>query len=320
MGKEVPENAVLLDAVFADDAGEPIVQKRAIAIYEKDDGMLWKHYDYVSGQKEVRRSRNLVMTFNAAIGNYDYGFSWVFHQDGTLQVQADLTGIMLVKASADPTSDRFGQIVAKDLLATHHQHFFTFRLDMDVDSQANSAYEMNTLALPMGQDNPKGNAFVMQEMPLATERDAMRDMDMKHNRKWKIVNADKKNALGGAIGYALIPGENSVLYASQQSSVRQRAGFTSHPFWVTQYKPGEIYAGGDYPNQGMGQGLPEWVSDNESLEGKDLVLWYTMGVTHIPRPEEWPIMSVHMAEFKLVPTGFFTKSPAMDVPSTAPKN
>ncbi len=321
LGKEVPENAVLLDAVFADDAGEPYVQKRAIAIYEKDDGMLWKHYDYVSGQKEVRRSRNLVMTFNAAIGNYDYGFSWVFHQDGTLQVQADLTGIMLVKASADPTSDRFGHIVANDLLATHHQHFFTFRLDMDVDSQANSAYEMNTLALPMGQDNPKGNAFVMEEMPLATETDAMRDMDMKQNRKWKIVNTDQKNALGGAIGYALIPGENSLLYASQQSSVRQRAGFTSHPFWVTQYKPGEMYAGGDYPNQGKpGQGLPKWVSDNESLEGKDLVLWYTMGVTHIPRPEEWPIMSVHKAEFKLVPTGFFSKSPAMDVPSTAPKN
>jgi primary-amine oxidase len=155
---------------------------------------------------------------------------------------------------------------------------------------------------------------------MASETEAMRDMDMKQNRKWKIVNANKKNALGGNIGYALVPGANSVIYASEKSSVYQRAGFTHHHFWVTPYKPGEMYASGDYPNQSKpGQGLPEWVSDNESLVGKDLVVWYTMGVTHIPRPEEWPVMPVHQAGFKLIPTGFFTKNPALDLPSLSAK-
>lgn len=323
LAKEVPENAVLLDAVFADDSGEPYVQNQAIAIYEKDGGMLWKHYDYASEQNEVRRARNLVVTFTSSIGNYDYGFSWVFHQDGTLELQANLTGIMLVKGSADTIhsqDERFGHLVANNLLATHHQHFFTFRLDMDVEGQANSAREMNVKNLPVTQENPQGNAFVMQETPMESEADAMRDMDMKQSRKWKIVNADKKNALDDSMGYALIPGENSLLYASAQSNIRQRAGFTKHHVWVTQYKPSEMYAGGDYPNQSKpGQGLPQWVSDNESLVGKDLVLWYTMGITHIPRPEEWPIMSVHQAGFKLVPTGFFTKNPALDVPSLSKK-
>lgn len=319
LGKEVPENAMLLDAVFADDAGKPYVQKQAVAIYEQDGGLLWKHYDYVSEQKEVRRARNLVMTFNSAIGNYDYGFNWVFHQDGTLELEANLTGTMLVKASADTMHSKgnhFGRRVANNLLATNHQHFFTFRLDMDVDGQVNSASEMNTKALPIGEDNPTGNAFVAKETLMAKETDAVRDMDMKHSRMWKIMNADKKNALGDDISYGLLPGENSVLYASDQANVRHRAGFSQHHFWVTQYKPDEMYAGGSYPNQGkLGQGLPEWVSDNESLVGKDLVLWYTIGITHMPRPEEWPAMTVHQAGFKLVPAGFFTQNPALDVPS-----
>ena len=322
LGKEVPENAVLLDAVFADDAGKPYIQKNAVAIYEQDGGMLWKHYEYVSDRNEVRRARNLVISFVVSSGNYDYGFNWVFHQDGSLEVQANLTGIMLAEASATmhSQSDRFGHPVANNLLATDHQHFFNFRLDMDVDGQVNSAQEMNTKALPIGQDNPAGNAFVMEENLMASETEAMRDMDMKQNRKWKIVNANKKNALGGNIGYALVPGANSVIYASEKSSVYQRAGFTHHHFWVTPYKPGEMYASGDYPNQSKpGQGLPEWVSDNESLVGKDLVVWYTMGVTHIPRPEEWPVMPVHQAGFKLIPTGFFTKNPALDLPSLSAK-
>ena len=43
------------------------------------------------------------------------------------------------------------------------------------------------------------------------------------------------------------------------------------------------------------------------------MLWYTFAVTHTPRPEEWPVMPVHRAGFKLVPAGFFEHNPALDV-------
>jgi primary-amine oxidase len=98
-GKDVPENALLLDALFADDLGSPSVTKDLIAIYEKDAGILWRHYDSNTETYEGHRSRELVLTTVAAIGNYDYGINWVFHEDGTLEVQTDLTGIMLVKGT-----------------------------------------------------------------------------------------------------------------------------------------------------------------------------------------------------------------------------
>ncbi len=74
-------------------------------------------------------------------------------------------------------------------------------------------------------------------------------------------------------------------------------------------------AAGLYVNQSKGGGgLPAWTAAKRSLDHKDVVLWYTMGVTHIPRPEDWPVMPVHKASFKLMPAGFFDRNPALDVP------
>ena len=44
------------------------------------------------------------------------------------------------------------------------------------------------------------------------------------------------------------------------------------------------------------------------------MLWYTFGVTHVPRPEDWPVMPVEYTGFSLVPVGFFDRNPALDVP------
>src|SRR3981081_2310463 len=119
-------------------------------------------------------------------------------------------------------------------------------------------------------------------------------MNLGAGRKWKVINPGKKNALGESVGFLLVPGENAVPYASPSSWIRKRAGFLNAHLWVTAYAPGQQYAAGTYVNQNKGgEGLPKWVQANRSLDNRDVVLWYTLGVTHIPRPEEWPVMSVH---------------------------
>jgi primary-amine oxidase len=69
-----------------------------------------------------------------------------------------------------------------------------------------------------------------------------------------------------------------------------------------------------------GQGLPKYIADDEQLTDQDIVLWYTMGVTHIPRPEDWPVMPTHRVGFKLVPRGFFSRNPAINLPESIPVN
>jgi len=316
-GLDAPENAVFLDAVLADSKGAPVESPRVIALYERDGGLLWKHWDYVSNHNESRRARQLVISSVATAGNYEYGFNWVFHQDGTLEMEVLLTGIMSTKGVAQGHGhDAFGHLVAPNILAVHHQHFMNFRLDVDVDGpDGNRVLELNTESLPPGAGNPYSGAFTMKETPLRTELEARRRVDMAAGRRWKVINAAGRNSLGQPTGYLLVPGENALPYAAPGSWIRKRAGFLDAHLWVTPYEPTQTNAAGYYVTQSRGgDGLPKWTSANRSIDNSDVVLWYTLGVTHLPRPEEWPVMNVHRTGFRLAPAGFFSRNPALDVP------
>ncbi|MBX7155176.1 MAG: primary-amine oxidase [Bacteriodetes bacterium] len=316
---DMPMNAQFIDAVLTDNNGNPLTRNDVIAVYERDGGLLWKHYEQYSGKNESRRGRELVVTSIATVGNYDYSISYIFRQDGGIDVQAQLTGIMLPKCTVDTTvttHDQYGgHLVTKRVVAPNHQHFFNFRIDMDVDGTNNTVSEIDAWAPPEGtNENPNGNAIVMDEVTLRHEKEAQRSMNMQKARVWKISNSLVKNKLGASSAYLLLPGSNAVPYITANNIVRKRAGFIDNHLWVTRYKPTELYAAGDYPNQSQGgDGLPMYCSDNEDIENTDLVVWYTMGVTHLPRNEEYPIMNVHKASFSLYPAGFFDINPALDV-------
>jgi primary-amine oxidase len=318
---DAPENAKLVDATFADDEGASYTLPRAVGIYERDGGLLWKHYESYSEHNESRRARQLVIFFIATIGNYDYAINWIFNQDGALEVDAALTGIMLpkgvpeVKVDKDGGHYRSGHFVSANIVAPHHQHFFCFRLDFDVDGQNNSLEEMNTHAMPAGPGKPALNGMIMEETLLRREGEAQRQINVQSARTWAVLNPSVRNQLGQTSSYILVPGANALPYVAPQSLVRRRAGFINHHFWATRYNAAEMYAAGAYPNQSRGgEGLSRWVSNNEPLVNQDVVVWYTLGVTHIPRPEEWPVMPVTHVGFKMIPAGFFSKNPALDVP------
>jgi len=74
-------------------------------------------------------------------------------------------------------------------------------------------------------------------------------------------------------------------------------------------------AAGEFPNQHAGgDGLPRWTAADRSITETDVVLWYTFGVTHFVRPEDWPVMPVEYTGFLLSPFGFFDRNPAIDLP------
>lgn len=314
-GLDAPAQATLLDEDLADEFGKPLHIPRAVAVYERDGGIFWRHQDALVGRTDSRRGAELVIQCIVTISNYDYLLSWVFRQDGTIVFESELTGIMLGKAvepGAHEHAGHTGHKVAPGVSAVHHQHFFNVRLDLDVDGEYNSVAEVSMKPEPPGPKNPYGNDVRILEDVLESEKGAARDLDFATQRKWKVFQPGRKNALGQPTAYVLIPGENSKTFLTEDSPVRQKARFIDHQFWVTRLKPSENYAAGVYPNQGApGEGLPEFISDDESLKNKDLVVWYTFGVTHVPRPEEWPVMPVHKTGFKIVPVGFHARNPAM---------
>ncbi len=308
------------DDVFADERGKPHTRANAICLHEEDYGILWKHVDMVSGRTEVRRSRRLVVSSIATVGNYEYGFYWYFYLDGTMQLEVKLTGIMSTMAVADDDPGDHASMIAPGLAAPYHQHIFNVRLDMEVDGPDNEVYEVD--AAPTGSpgsaENPWGNAFGTTATLLESELAARRDVDAARSRTWRIANRSSHNGLGQPTAYKLLPGSTPTLLADPSSSVGRRAAFASHNLWVTPFDAEERRAAGDYPNQhGGGAGLPAWTAQNRHIVDTDIVLWHSFGVTHIPRPEDWPVMPVEYTGFTLVPFGFFDRNPALDVPPSA---
>ncbi len=305
------------DVTFATETGVPFVLANAICMHEEDYGILWKHADLHGGTTEVRRSRRLVISSIATVGNYEYGFYWYFYLDGTIQLEVKLTGIMSTMAVAPGERPEHASMIAPQLAAPYHQHLFNVRLDVDVDGARNTVYEVDATPGPAGPENPLGNTIVTTATPLTTEQQAQRMIDPARSRTWKIVNPDVRNAVGEPVAYKLVPTATPTLLADPDSSVGKRAAFATRNLWVTPYRPDERRAAGDHPNQHVGgDGLPAWTAADRPIVDTDLVVWHTFGVTHIPRPEDWPVMPVEYTGFHLVPFGFFDRNPALDVAPT----
>ena len=308
------------DAVVNDNDGNPVTIPNAICMHEEDFGVAWKHTDFRTEKVEVRRSRRLVVSCFATVGNYEYGFFWYFYTDGNIEFEIKLSGVISTGAVALGETPGYGTLVAPGLYGPHHQHFFNVRLDMSVDGQRNSVHEINSESVPKGPGNETGNAWVVRKTLIERESEGARLADPLRGRYWTISNPDVLNGTGQPVAYKLQPGECTL--PMQEEGDHQgwdRAGFAYKHLWVTQYDPSERYASGDYPNQSGGpDGLPKYIQADRPVASEDVVVWYTFSAHHVVRPEDWPVMPVSRVGFHLKPSGFFDGNPALDVPPSVP--
>lgn len=308
------------DATFLGTDGEPTVYENAVCLHEEDFGILWKHTNVFRPDlaPEVRRSRRLVVSMIHTVGNYEYGFYWYFYLDGTIQLEVKLTGMIGVSAAPDGIGSDTSPLVAPGISSPIHQHMFCFRLDPALDGPDNSVVETNVEPTVDGA-HPYGAGFRAVTTPLETEQAAMRDIDAAKSRTWKITNPTSINQLGLPVAYKLLPQSSPTYMVPEDSPAGVRGGFARHNLWVTPYHEDEHYAGaGPFTNlHPGGVGLPAYAAQDRSVDDTEVVVWHTFGVTHVPRPEDWPVMPVEYAGFTLLPSGFFDQNPSMDVPPSA---
>jgi primary-amine oxidase len=302
-----------LDAVLHNSKGEPYTIKNAICIHEEDNAVLWKHVDHDAGA-EVRRMRRLTVSFHVTVANYEYLIYWRFYQDGNIECEVRATGIMVTTPIAAGAAHPNGTLVDERTYAPYHQHFLTARLDLDVDGPENTVYASETEIEPMGPGNAYGLSLVQRNTPLRTEEEGKQDMNWATQRAWKVVNTNTTNGLGTHPSYKLVPGGAIPAMFDPASPIFQRAQVIGHTVWVTPNHPDERWPAGEFVNQSATDtGLGEWTKANRSIDNTDVVLWYTFGVHHITRPEDWPIMPADTVSFWLKPFGFFDRNPSLDV-------
>ncbi|RGE20011.1 primary-amine oxidase [Leucobacter sp. wl10] len=255
------------DAFVPDDHGNPVKIPRAVCMHEEDYGVLWKHTDF-AGNPEARRSRRLVISYFATVGNYDYGFFWYLYLDGSIQVEAKATGIVFAGAGIPGSENPHAPEIAPGIFTPVHQHLFCARIDVAIDGEDNTLHEVEAVGIPTGPDNPHGNAFTWSDTRLETERSAQRIANGLTSRVWEARSAHRTNHVGRPTAYRLIPEGGMLLAAQPESTVHGRAAFATKHLWGARYDPDELYPGGFYPNaHAPGAGLPEWTARDRSLDG-----------------------------------------------------
>jgi primary-amine oxidase len=321
-GLDCPTNAVYFDAVVASEMGLPRQRTRAACLFERLTGdPAWRHSRENNRVVESRVQRELVLRMFMTAGNYDYLFDWVFEQNGSLKLNAGATGMDQTRgaksrdASGETDDDKYGRFIAPFLVGVNHSHFFSFRLDLDVDGPANTLMvdRLTTERLP--ESSPRRSLWKVVSTPARTESEGMRHSSMSEPELWRVINPNVRGPYGDPVGYEIAGAHGAMTLLSPDDYMQKRAGFTNHTLWVTPQNPAELFAAGDYPSVSTaGDGLPKWTSANRAIANTDLVVWLTLGFHHVPRPEDWPVMPAVWHSIELRPVGFFARNPAIDLP------
>jgi primary-amine oxidase len=312
---DCPADAAFIDATLPNERGNPVLRKSPVCLFERPTGApLWRHTE-VNDAYAGRPARELVIRTIPSAGNYDYIIDWVLTEAGTLRIDVGATGIDEVKgvaarAMSDPSAVRdtaYGMLVAPNLTAVNHDHFLSFRLDVDIDGPANTLVRQRLVRERLDDGSGRRSLWRITEENVVNEGPLGEEV-------WRIVNPNLTNGLGQHPAYELRAGHSAVSLLARDDFPQRRAAFSAAPLWITAYDPKELYATGSYPNQSKGSdGLPVYVARNRPITNADITLWYTMGFHHLPRPEDWPVLPTIWHSVSLVPYGFFDRNPAVDV-------
>ncbi len=328
-GLDCPVNASYFDGLSAGERGAPKLTAQLVCLFERTGSdPAWRHFE--NNTVHGRPGRELVLRSAAAIGNYDYLMDWRFRQDGTIEVAVGATGVIETKATTqknaaahamNPTGmnavAEYGQFVAVNTVGVNHDHFFSYRLDMDVDGPGNSFMADRMVQKLLASDPMRKSIWVVEHTIAAREQDAIMDIHLERPSMWLFINPSVKGPLGYPTGYEIMPGATAKSLLAADDPPQKLGAFSEHQFWVTPYDPAQRYAAGTYPTSSKGtDGLAVWTQANRPIENTDLVGWYTLGFHHMPRVEDWPVMPVMWHHFQIRPFNFFAANPALDLPKT----
>lgn len=327
-GVDCPATAAFLSTTFGDDKGEPITTPNALCVFERGNGdPIWRHAEPLNQTYEGRSNVELVVRMAAAVGNYDYIFDWVFNDAAEIEARVGATGIDGLKGVAtrkmsDATAaadTKYGTLVAPNLVAVNHDHYFNFRLDLDVDGPANSFNQDTYRPVTLPADSPRRSIYVVEPKIATTEKSAWLSTGHEPS-KYRVLNEAKTNGVGNAASYEILFANHAKLLLDPDDWPAKRAGFLQHDLWVTPYVESERYAGGEYMFQSTGNdGLAVWTARDRPVRNQDIVVWVNMGMHHLTRAEDLPVMPTIWHSFKLRPHNFFDRNPAIDLRNDAPE-
>ncbi|KAK4494552.1 hypothetical protein PRZ48_013908 [Zasmidium cellare] len=242
--------------------------------------------DYVANTKNVFFTVRSVST----VGNYDYMFSYYFYTDGSLKVEVRASGY--IQSAFYANNHDYGYHIHDSLSGSMHDHVLNFKADFDIHGTANTLQLTTNVPVTesyVWSDKPR-NTMKLSRRFIESESDSQLNWDTNALTQYTILNTDAVNKFGEYRGYRILPTSTAHLTVQNSSNLRNTINWATHDLSITQHHDTEPRSAHPYNNQDIHDPPIDFAKffNNESLVQEDLVVWFNLGMHHVPSTQDLP--------------------------------
>ncbi|KAK7427647.1 hypothetical protein QQZ08_005922 [Neonectria magnoliae] len=309
-GFDCPSHATYLNTTFY-ISETTHVHPNSLCLFEYDAG--YPIQRHLTGT-HVSATKNIVFTVRAVstVGNYDYLFEYSFHYDGTIAVTVRASGY--IQGAFWSGDGDYGFHIHDNLSGSMHDHVINFKLDLDIQGRKNSL--LKTEFVPLSQvypwsDGQPINTMKIDHSYITNEDDGKITWSKNGAASYAVVNKDQLNSFGEAPGYRIFPNSGSTAYLTVQSSsaLGQSANWANHNLYALQHhdtEPKSAYAFNSHDPHNPAVDFEDFFN-SESLDQEDIVLYFNLGMHHIPNTADLPntVTTTAMSSIAIAPQNYF---------------
>jgi primary-amine oxidase len=313
-GYDCPTYASYLNiTVESESSYEASRDINAVCLFEFDADYSIQRHSYQSNTKNIY----FVVRTITTVGNYDYSFSYEFYMDGSIQVVVRAAGY--IQSAYWAKNADYGYHIHDSLSGSMHDHVLNFKADFDILGTANTM-ELVTFT-PVTEsyvwsDQPR-NTMKLVRSEIASEDESRLFWAQNGQTQYRIVNKDKPNKYGEYRGYRILPSQGAIhLSVNNSSNLVNAANWAYHDLQITKQKDTEPRSANTMNGENVYDPLVNFdrFFDGESLEQEDLVLWFNLGMHHLPHTGDLPntVFTTAHSAIQISPSNYFTHDQSRD--------
>lgn len=250
---------------------------------------------HTEGYYHVTKNIAFLVRSVVTIGNYDYQITFEFGLDGSIQVLARASGYIAWAPWNDTAEDAaYGFKVRDGWSGAIHDHVLNFKLDLDVNGSTNSLYktEFKPYKRKVPWSNSTINTMKLERSIIMNEDQGQIDWAPNSAATYAVVNCGTPNKYGECPGWKIYPSTGaSISLTVQNSTMLGKAGhWATHPLFAVKRKDSEQTASYMWNYYNIQQPLVDFSTffDGESLDREDIVLYFNLGMHHLPDTFDMP--------------------------------
>lgn len=281
----------------------------SICLFEVDvDFPLSRH----SGPNYVATTKNIKLVIRSVytIGNYDYMFSYSFYRDGSMAVDVQASGY--IQGAFYAKNEEYGFRIHDQLSGSMHDHVLNFKADFDILGTDNSVELVQQVPHTTTYPWSKGKEFNTMKLERSfvdTEDDAQFNWSPNAQTQVLIVNQGELNKYGEKRGFRILPSAGVAHLTMENSTVlRNSANWATHDLMISVQKDTEPRSAHRFNNQDTANPPIDFANffNGESLKQTDLVVWFNLGMHHVPHTVSCEVHKITNPKLQIVPHKVFT--------------